>query len=136
LWSPFHPREVWLFVPFPKLRLGTSFILQTTRSCSRHLIGQFLFCRDYFLSNCDRSFYKILKDIVGLNTIYMYGTRVKRWVLLVEQELPTLPEHLSSSRVFSLVWSLVFCVMFCRSLFVIFLYAILLSAFPDYIASV
>ena len=32
LWSPFHPREVWLFVPFPKLRLGTSFILQTTRS--------------------------------------------------------------------------------------------------------
>jgi hypothetical protein len=32
LWSPFHPRVVWLFVPFPKLRLGTSFILQTTRS--------------------------------------------------------------------------------------------------------
>ena len=32
LWSPFHPREVGLFVPFPKLRLGTSFILQTTRS--------------------------------------------------------------------------------------------------------
>jgi hypothetical protein len=32
LLSTFHPREVWLFVPFPKLRLGTSFILQTTRS--------------------------------------------------------------------------------------------------------
>jgi hypothetical protein len=32
LWSPFHPREVWLFVPFPKLRLGSFFILQTTRS--------------------------------------------------------------------------------------------------------
>ena len=24
LWSPFHQREVWLFVPFPKLRLGTT----------------------------------------------------------------------------------------------------------------
>jgi hypothetical protein len=32
LWSPFPSREVWLLVPFPKLRLGTPFILQTTRS--------------------------------------------------------------------------------------------------------
>jgi hypothetical protein len=46
-------------------------LLTSEFNCSRHLIGQFLFCRDYFLSNCDRSFYKILKDIVGLNTIYM-----------------------------------------------------------------
>ena len=43
LWSPFQPREVWLFVPFPKLRLGTSFILQTTRSqfCLRGNQGRF-----------------------------------------------------------------------------------------------
>jgi hypothetical protein len=46
-------------------------LLTSEFNCSRHLIGQFLFCRDYFLSNCDRSFYKILKDIVGLNTIFM-----------------------------------------------------------------
>ena len=42
-------------------------------------------------------------------------------VSLVEQELLTLPEHLSSSLVFSGVYvplSLVFCVVFCRSLFV------------------
>jgi hypothetical protein len=38
LWSPFHPREVWLFVPFPKLRLGTSFILQMTRSILTRLL--------------------------------------------------------------------------------------------------
>ena len=46
----------------------------------------------------------------------------------VEQELPTLPEHLSSPSVFSgvrVTRSLVLCVMFCRSLFV--LLAILLS---------
>jgi hypothetical protein len=46
-------------------------LLTSEFNCSRHLIGQFVFCRDYFLSNCDRSFYKILKDIVGLNTIFM-----------------------------------------------------------------
>ena len=41
---------------------------------------------------------------------------------LVEQELPSLPEHMSSPPVFSVVHvtrSLVFCVMFCRSLFVL-----------------
>ena len=44
----------------------------------------------------------------------------------VEEELPTLPEHLTSSLVFSRVRvarSLIFCVMFCRSLFVIFLFS-------------
>ena len=49
---------------------------------------------------------------------------------LVEQELPTLPDHLTSPLVFSgvlLTWSLVLCVMFCRSLFVLFLLAIVLS---------
>ena len=49
-------------------------------------------------------------------------TRVTRQVSLVEQELPTLLEHLSSLPVFREVHvapSLVFCVMFCRSLFVL-----------------
>jgi hypothetical protein len=48
----------------------------------------------------------------------------------VKQQLLTLPEHLSSPPVFSgvcVAWSLVFCVVFCRSLFVLFLLAILLS---------
>ena len=49
-------------------------------------------------------------------------TRVTRQVSLVDQELPTLLEHLSSLPVFREVHvarSLVFCVMFCRSLFVL-----------------
>jgi hypothetical protein len=49
-------------------------------------------------------------------------TRVTRQVSLVEQELPTLLEHLSSLpdfREVHVAWSLVFCVMFCRSLFVL-----------------
>jgi hypothetical protein len=48
----------------------------------------------------------------------------------VEQELPTLPDHPSSPPVFSRVRvarSLVFCVVFCRSLFVLFIFAIVLS---------
>jgi len=57
-------------------------------------------------------------------------------VPLMEEELLTLPEHLSSSPVFSgvrITQSLVLCVMFCRSLFV--LLAIVLSVllrFTDY----
>jgi uncharacterized membrane protein len=50
----------------------------------------------------------------------------------VEQELPPLPEHLSSPSVFSgvrVTRSFVLCVMFCRSLFV--LLAILLSVFTE-----
>jgi len=49
-------------------------------------------------------------------------TRLTRWVPHVEQELLTLPEHLSSPPVFSSVCvarSLVFCVVFCISLFVL-----------------
>ena len=48
-----------------------------------------------------------------------------------EAELPTLPKHLSSPPVFSGVrfdQSYVFCVVFCRSLFVLFLLIIVLSA--------
>jgi hypothetical protein len=52
-------------------------------------------------------------------------TRSIRHVSLVEQELPTLPEHPNSTTVFNKVFnkirvaqSSVFCVVFCRSLFV------------------
>ena len=52
-----------------------------------------------------------------------FVTRLTRRVPLVEQELLTLPEHLSSHPVFSgvirVTRSLVLCVMFCRSLFVL-----------------
>ena len=54
--------------------------------------------------------------------ITRFVTRVTRRVALVEQELPILPEHLSSPSLFSgihVAWSLVFCVMFCRSLVVL-----------------
>jgi hypothetical protein len=56
-----------------------------------------------------------------------FVTRLTRRVSHMGQELPTLPEHLSSSLVFRRVRvarSLVYCVMFCWSLFVIFLLAI------------
>ena len=59
-------------------------------------------------------------------------TRLTQQVPLVEQEIPTLPEHPSTPLVFSgvrVTRSLVLCVMFCRSLFVLFLLAIVLSAF-------
>ena len=49
-----------------------------------------------------------------------FVTRITRWMPLVEQELPTLQEHLSSPPVFSgvrVTRSLVCCVIFCRSLF-------------------
>ena len=51
-----------------------------------------------------------------------FVTRVTLQVLYKEQELFTLPEHLSSPPGFSLVGvaqSLVFCLMYCRSLFVL-----------------
>ena len=57
---------------------------------------------------------------------------------LVEQELRTLPEHMSSLSIFSWVriaQSLVFCVMFCGSLLVLFLLAIVLSVFLRITAS-
>ena len=52
--------------------------------------------------------------------MYKYVVSFDRKVLLMEQELLTLPEHLSSSPVFIGVrvnLSLVLCVMFCRLLF-------------------
>ena len=62
--------------------------------------------------------------------IIEFVTRVTRQVSLVDQELLTLPEHLSSTLVISGVCvarSLVSCVVFCRLLFVFFLLAIVLS---------
>ena len=59
-----------------------------------------------------------------------WQTRLIRWVQLVAQELQTLPEHPSSPPTFSGVCvsrSLVFMCMFCRLLFVLFLFATLLS---------
>ena len=52
-----------------------------------------------------------------------FVTRLTRRVSLVEQELPTLPQHLSSPPIFSEVpvtRSLVLCGMVCKSLFVLF----------------
>ena len=64
-------------------------------------------------------------------------TRLTRRVSLVEQELHTLPEHLSSPLVFSGVLvtrSLVLCACFVGSLFFLFLLVIVLSVcwFTDY----
>ena len=56
-----------------------------------------------------------------------FGTRVMRRLTLVEQELPTLPEHLGSLSVFSedgIAQSLVFCVECCVCLFFLSLYCL------------
>ena len=57
--------------------------------------------------------------------------RLTRPVPLLEQELPTLPEYMNSHTYFSedsVTRSLVVCVVFCTSLFVLFLFAIVLFA--------
>jgi hypothetical protein len=63
-----------------------------------------------------------------------FVTRSTRRVSLVEQELLTLPEHLSSPPVFvgscNSIFS--FMCMFCRSLFVLFLLVIMLSVLLRY----
>jgi len=51
-----------------------------------------------------------------------FVTRVKQRVAQGEQQLPTLPEHLSSPQLFSgirVAQSFLFCVVFCRSFFVL-----------------
>ena len=77
--------------------------------------------------------------VVSVNTFWYchhswlvtgFVTRVTREVALLEQELSILPEHMSSPPAFSGIRvsrSLVLCAMFCRSLFVLFLLAIVLS---------
>jgi hypothetical protein len=66
----------------------------------------------------------VVTEYLCLNSWIVHGfvTRVTRRVSLVEQELPTLPDHLSLPQGFSgvdVARSLVFCVMFCRSSFVL-----------------
>jgi hypothetical protein len=61
----------------------------------------------------------------------MYIYRLTRQVSLVEQELLTLPEHLSSPPVFHGIRVSFIC-MFCRSLFVFFLLVIVLSVLLRY----
>ena len=53
----------------------------------------------------------------------------------MEKELVTLPQPWSSSPLFNWVRSLVFCVMFCRSLFVLFLWIIVVSVLLRFTAS-
>ena len=67
--------------------------------------------RPRICSTCGKHF-PILSSFM---TYHRVLTRLARRVLLVEQELPTLPEHLSSSPVFSgvrVTQSLVLCVCF------------------------
>ena len=68
---------------------------------------------------CFSNQYPVLSSFM---TYHQFVIRVTQWVLLVQQELLSLPEHLSSPLVFSWVCvarSSVFCVMFCRSLFLL-----------------
>jgi hypothetical protein len=78
-----------------------------------------------------RNHYLILSSFMTCYRVCKLLTRVTRRMPHVELELLALPEHLISHSV--LVWcvlpNLVFCVMFCRSLFVLFLVAIVLSVF-------
>ena len=70
--------------------------------------------------------------------ISTFVTRATRRAPHLEQELLILPELLSSPPVFSGVHnarSLVFCVMFCRSSFVLYLLAIVLSVLLRFTAS-
>ena len=59
-----------------------------------------------------------------------FVTRVTRRIPLVEQNLLTIPEYLCSPLVYSgfrVARSLFFCVLLCRSLFILFLFVIMLS---------
>jgi hypothetical protein len=71
----------------------------------------------------------VLSSFPHSRLITGFVTRLTRWVPLVEQELLTLPGHLSSPQVFSgvHVWSLVLCVRFVYCPFVLFLLVIVLS---------
>jgi hypothetical protein len=70
---------------------------------------------------CQRQVGGFLQFRPPINLICQFLLLLRR-VSLVEQELLTLMEHMSSPTVCSGVrvdWSLVFCVVFCRSLFVL-----------------
>ena len=73
---------------------------------------------------------RFLYCLISFRSVFFHSTTMQ----LLEQELLTLPEHMSSPSVFNGGWlvgwggrSLVLCVMFCRSLFVFFPLAIVLS---------
>ena len=66
-------------------------------------------------------FHYLLWHMATALSLFIF-TRVTRLVPHLEQELPTLPEHLGVSPVFSgvrVARSLIFCIMFSRSLFVL-----------------
>ena len=73
------------------------------------------------VSQITTDMFHLCKHFPHLWLITGFATRVPRRVPLVQQELFTLPEHLSSPPVFSgvrVTQSLVLCVMFCRSLLI------------------
>ena len=78
------------------------------------------------VSQITTDMFHLCKHFPHLWLITGFATRVPGRVPLVEQELFTLPEHLSSPPVFSgvrVTQSLVLCVMFCRSLFVLLFFS-------------
>ena len=108
-------------------------------------IPWFFHTKFYLIDAFDNSLILIILAIhVFKQVVLMYCgcfigfvTRVTRRVSLVENELLALPKHLSSPPLFSgvcVAWTLAVCVMFCRSLFVLFHLAIVLSVlrFTDF----
>jgi hypothetical protein len=87
------------------------------------MFGSFLIPFCFVGSSCFINVICIYVRIPVSNTISVSFNRTVTWrVSHMEQELLTLPEHLSSLSVFSgllVARSLVFCVVFCVSLFVL-----------------
>ena len=100
---------------------------ETTYTCSKYveLAQMQLIVMEYLCHKSTRvcsTCRKHFPVICSFMTCHCIVPRLTQRVPLVAQELPTLPEHLSSSPVFSgvrVTRSLVLCVMFCRSLFVL-----------------
>ena len=108
--------------------LNQGFLLVKLKSLLRKFYG----CNHDLVDCYGISVSQLTKDMFHLSStrpfrfvsrlITRFVTRLARQVPLVEQELLTLQEHLSSPPVFSgvrVTRSLVLCVMFCRSLFVL-----------------
>jgi len=71
--------------------------------------------------------YQVSNTISISDVVHAVRLTAKRRVSLEEQELLTLPEHLSSPPIFSgvrVAQSLGFCVLYCRSIFVLFILVI------------
>ena len=89
-------------------------------------VTKYLFTYDHIYSTCRKHYRSFPYSWLATGFV----ARVIRRVSLVEQKLPTIPEHLCSPLVFSefrVARSLFFCVLFCRSLFVLFPLVIMLS---------